>query len=121
MTGLEMRDLCAHLNITISSTPAEAACCNVISEWNQATVDNIFLSMLRDFPGHDTEEERNLLLSWACAVKNSSDNVNSFSPNQLVLGRNPNLPSIINENPRSLQGTTELEALRKHLNALQAA
>ena len=59
MTGTEMRDLCAHLNIKLSSTPAKAAWCNGISERNHATVDNILLSLMRDFPNHD----RNLRLS----------------------------------------------------------
>ena len=39
-----------------------------------------------------------LVLSWAVAAKNSLKNVNGFSPNQLVLGENPNFPTALNSN-----------------------
>ena len=105
------------LRIIMSSTPAEAAWCNGISKKNHATIDTILVSLLRTFPSHD----RNLLLAWACSLKNSLDNVNGFSPNPLVFRKNPRLPCILNDNPRSLQGTSDSDSLTEHLNTLHAA
>ena len=36
-------------------------------------------------------------LAWAINATNSLHNVYRFSPSQLVFGRNPNLPSVLND------------------------
>ena len=36
-------------------------------------------------------------LSWAVNAKNTLHNLHGYSPNQLVFGRNPNLPSLLND------------------------
>ena len=38
-------------------------------------------------------------LAWCTNAKNSLQNVHSFSPFQLSLGQNPELPSVINDKP----------------------
>ena len=45
-----------------------------------------------------------LTLSWAMSAKNSLKNVNGFSPNQLVLGENPNFPTALNSKLPALEG-----------------
>ena len=62
-----------------------------------------------------------IALAWAVNAKNSLHNVYGYSPNQLVFGRNPNLPSVINDKPPGLEGTTSSEVVAKNLNALHEA
>ena len=55
-------------------------------------------------------------------AKNSLANVHGFSPYQLVLGRNPVLPSILHDKPPALAADTDAEKyLRDHLQALHVA
>ena len=60
-------------------------------------------------------------LAWAVNAKNSLHKVYGYSPNQLVFGRNPNLPSVINDKPPALERTTSSEDVAKNLNALHEA
>ena len=115
--GLHVRELRGLLNIAAFSTGAEAAWQNGVSERNHATVDNMLLSLMRDYPSTD----RNILLAWACYVKNSMTNHLGFSPNQLVFGKNPDMPSImVDDGPRALQGKTSSSIMQQHLNILQS-
>ena len=67
----------------------------------------------------DTDIE--VLLAWANMAKNALQMWNGFSSYQLVFGKNPNLPNIMNDNLPALQGSTSSEILSEHLNALHAA
>ena len=58
---------------------------------------------------------------WAVNAKNSLHSVYGYSPNKLVFGRNPNLPSCLNDRPPALEGTTSSEVVAKNLNALHSA
>ena len=60
-------------------------------------------------------------LVWAVSAKNSLHNNLSYSPNQLVFGRNPNLPSVLTAKPPALRTVTPSELIAEHLNALHAA
>ena len=55
---------------------------------------------------------KNIMLHWI---------VYGYSPNQIVFGCNPNLPSCLNDKPHALEGTTSSEVAVKTLNALHAA
>ena len=52
-------------------------------------------------------------LGWAISAKNSLQSVHGFSPFQLVFGRNPNLPNILEDKPPALEGTTSSEIVAK--------
>ena len=57
--------------------------------------------------------------TWTEAAKNCLSMKNSFSPNQLVFGRNPILTNLIRENnPSSLERGREEENLRGTWNAI---
>ena len=62
-----------------------------------------------------------IALAWAVNAKRSLHNVYGYSPNQLVFGKNPNIPSVINDKPSALEGTTSSEVVAKNLNALYEA
>ena len=60
-------------------------------------------------------------LAWAVNAKNSMMNYNGYSPIQLVLGINPNLPSISSNKLPAMEDIEVSDILRKHLNTLHAA
>ena len=55
-----------------------------------------------------------------CA-KNSLQNVNGYSPNQLVFGANISLPSVVTDQPPALEPTTQSEIIRKKLSVIHNA
>ena len=59
-----------------------------------------------------------VLLCWANMAKNALQMWHRFSSYQIVFGRNPKIPNIMNENVPALHGSTSSEMLAMHLNAL---
>lgn len=55
-------------------------------------------------------------LNWEITAKTSFKNVNGYSPNQLVFGRNPSFPNV---DDNDLQAFSKLVA--KNLNAMHSA
>ena len=53
--------------------------------------------------------------------KNALHNVNGYSPNQLVLGRNPNIPTLLNNRVPTLEEISTNELVANNLNAMHAA
>ena len=62
-----------------------------------------------------------IALAWSVSAKNALQNVYGLSPNQLVFGHNPNLPSVINSELPALSGVTSSELIARHLNAMHVA
>ena len=60
-------------------------------------------------------------LVWAVSAKNALHNNLGYSPNQLVFGKNPSLPSVLTAKPPALRSCTHSQLLAEHLNALHAA
>ncbi|CAL4095593.1 unnamed protein product, partial [Meganyctiphanes norvegica] len=54
----------------------------------------------------DTKCNVHIALSWAVAARNALQNYNGFSPNQLVFGRNPAIPNVLECDPPALEGVT---------------
>ena len=48
-------------------------------------------------------------------------NLKGFSPYQLVLGRNVNLPTVLSDKLPALEGHTESPTVAEHLSSLQLA
>ena len=77
------------------------------------TAGNMLRLLTKAYPG----VERNILLTWVCYVKNSMMNKLDPSENQLVLRKNPEMPSIMGEDgPGELKGETPLPMMQQHLN-----
>ena len=73
--------------------------------------------MLEEDPGLSLD----VALAWAVNAKNTMQNHLGFSPIQLVVGNNPNLPNVmINKLPAQEDGPMSI-AVSRHLNALHAA
>ena len=68
----------------------------------------------------DVKCDLELALSLATAAKNSLKNINEFSPNQMVFGKNPNFPVSLNSNLPAL-GVTSSQVVADNLDAIHAA
>ena len=71
---------------------------------------------MTDFPKMDPS----IALTWAVTAKNSYPMNGGFSSYQLVYGKNPKLPNIMEDKLPALEGTTTSKSLADHINALQA-
>ena len=113
-TGSVMMEAMSKLDIILHTTAAYSPWSNGLCERNHALVDNILARVVIDFPDMDLETA----LAWACVAKNSLSTVYGFSPFQLVYGRQPNLPNIIDEPPNALEIKTHSKALEEQLKAM---
>ena len=86
----EVVELAEKCNIVIKATAAESPWSNGLCERHNAIIgDNIHKIRL------DVGCSVEVALAWALCAKNCLTNVHGFSPNQLVFGRNPNLPNAL--------------------------
>ena len=92
-TGQEVKDMCSLFNVVDASTAGYSPWQNGICEKHHATVDDTLERLVADYP----EYRLDVLLAWALMVKNSAYDQHGFSPNQLVYGANPALPSVLTE------------------------
>ena len=104
------------LGIEISTTPSEAPFSNGIVERNNKVLYEATMKTKEDI-GCSLETA----LAWAVAAKNGLQNHGGYSPNQLVLGFNVNIPSVLHDKLPALTTTTQSEMLREKLNALHTA
>ena len=59
--------------------------------------------------------------SWATSAKNTLLGHQGFSPNILVFGRNPNIPSVLNNKPPALCDEHISVTVKKDLRAMHSA
>ena len=110
----EMREVGSVLNFELKTTAADSPFQNGLCEKNHAIVDLILTKLAADY----SRINANILLRWANMVKNSLQMWSGFSSNQLVLGFNPRLPSIMCDPLPSMNETTLSEVLATHLNII---
>ncbi len=113
-TGSIMMEAMSKLDIICHTTAAYSPWSNGLCERNHYLVDNILLRILIDFPDMDLETA----LAWACVAKNSLSTVYGFSPFQLVYGRVPSIPNIIDEPPNVIEIKSHSKALEDQLKAM---
>ena len=106
-----LRDVAEFLNVSIHTTAAYSPWSNGIVERHNAILADIISKVMSD-----QKCNIDIALAWALNAKNSLHNSSGFSPNQLVFGRNPNLPSILNNKLPALRNISAVIA--DHLNAL---
>ena len=112
----EMITLSENFNIRICTTAAE-------SPWSNGLVErhNAILGLTVSKTIEDTKCDLELALSWALSANNSLKNVNGYSPNQLVFGRNPNFPNVLDNKLPALEKKTTSENVAENLNAMHSA
>ena len=115
MNNQSFWDMAQNLNIIVHTTPAESPWSNGLNEWHNGTLREMVKKTQED-----THCSFEITLAWAISAKNTLHSVHGFSPNQLVLGRNPNLPSFLNDKLPAL-GVSTREVVASNLNAMHAA
>ena len=113
----EFMDMCENFNIRVMSTAAFAPFSNGLCERNHAVIDDMVLKIIADQPNCSLP----VALVWAVNSKNCLQMVSGYSPYQLVFGRNPRLPSVMDDSLPALEGTTISKTLALHLNAKHAS
>lgn len=103
------------LGVDVKTTGAEAPWSNGLCERHNGIIGEAVHKII-DETGVSVE----IALAWAIAAKNSIHNVYGFSPYQLVLGRNPVYPSILDPTPPALEDTTSTKLVADNLNAMHA-
>ena len=69
----------------------------------------------------DLKCDLSLAAAWAVSAKNALHNVHGFSTNQLLFGKNPNLPAVESNKPPALERKMTSEIVASDLNAMHAA
>ena len=112
----EMIEFSEQFNIILKTTAAESAWSNGLCERHNEILADLVRKILSD-TGCSIE----MALCWALSAKNALSNVYGFSPNQLVFGRNCDLPSTHTSRLPALSSPATSDFLRNTLNALHAA
>lgn len=111
----EMKQLCEKFNIHIKTTAAESPWSNGLCERANATLADMVLKIKQD-----SNCSLDLAIPWAISAKNALSNTFGFSPNQLVFGRNVNLPAVHSDLPPA-ENTDSSPLIARHLMALHKA
>ena len=112
----EFVEMCENLNINFMTTAAESPWSNGLIEKHNQSVGEAVDKIEEDI--HCSVE---VALCWAINAKNSLQNIYGFSPYQLVFGKNPNLPSVLNNKLPALEGVSKSQLVADMLNALHSA
>ena len=112
----KFREMNEKLNIETATTAAESPFSNGMVERHNLTLAEAMFKTI-----DDVHCEPKIALAWAVCAKNSLQNYNGFSPNQLVFGHNINIPSVLVDNLSALESTTSSDIIRKNMNAMHVA
>ena len=111
-----MKCLGENFNITIMCTAAESPWSNGICERLNGVLANNVRKIMSD-----SNCSLSVALSWAVAARNSLDNNNGYSPNQLVFGQNPSLPGLSLDKLPALESRPTIKIVYENLQALYKA
>ena len=111
-----MRSLADNFGIKLLNTAAE-------SPWSNGICERLngILSMSVQRVIDDASCSVEIALSWAVSARNCLHNFSGYSPSQLVYGKNPSFPNVVDANPSQLENITSSEIVANNLNALNAA
>ena len=111
-----MLELCEKFNIELKTTAAESAWSNGLVERHNAIIGNNVSKIMAD-----QKCSIDMAIPWAICAKNSLSSVYGFAPNQLVFGRNINLPTVHTDKLPAQNDTCVSGRISKHLMALHTA
>ena len=109
-------DMCENLNINFQTTAAESPWSNGLVERHNAIIGETVAKIVEH-----THCSVEIALCWAIQAKNSLQNIHGFSSYQLVFGRNPVLPSVLDNKLPALEGVSESQIIADNLNAQHQA
>ena len=111
----ELRELGNQFGINIKHTAGYGPWAKGLNEHNHATIDLMMESMLEDSPKLDEA----IALHYAVSARNSCLYVNGFTPSQLTVCQNPNLPSPFHDDLPAQESFTTSSTIAKHFMHLQ--
>ena len=109
------REMNEKLNIETLTTAAESPFSNGVVERHNQILAEAFHKTL-----DDEKCDPKVALAWAVSAKNSLQNQEGFSPNQLVFGFNPNYPSVLHDKLPALENSSK-DIIRQTTNAIHSA
>ena len=112
----DFNEMCESLNIVVKKTAAESPFSNGLCERHNAVLEDMLLKVTCD-----KSIPLDICLQWVINAKNSLSNVHGFSPYQLVFGKNPNLPNVLNNKLPALEEIPSTEIIATNLKAIQEA
>ena len=112
----DFKVMCEKLNIDVANTAGESPFSNGIVERHNLVIGEAMKKTLTDL---NTDPE--IALAWAVSAKNALHNQGGYSPNQLVFGCNPNVPSVLTDKLPALEECTSNDIIRKNIEALHHA
>ena len=107
----DYREMGEKLNTKVTSTAAESPWSNGVNERHNGVLGEMIQKTL-----HDSGCSLQVAVAWAVSAKNSLSNVNGYSPNQLVFGRNPNYPCVLQDKLPALESSCSSKVLLDNLN-----
>ena len=111
-----VKELSEAFNFEVSTGAGYSAWMNGLNERNHGVIDRSFEKIMYDNPTMDPE----IALAWAVNAKNCFPMNNGFSSFQLVFGKNPELPNILNDTIPALEGLSTSQAVAEHIKALHS-
>ena len=112
----ELIDFAEKFNIKLRATGAESPWSNGVCERHNALISSNVRKIL-----FETSCSIETALGWALSAKNSLMNVSGFSPNQLVFGKNPNFPCILENKAPANSAISYSKVVEENLKALRLA
>ena len=112
----KFRDLYENFSITVKTTPVYSPWSNGLCEKHNHMLAETVLKVKED-----NKCDWETALAWSVCAKNFLISSKGFSPYQLVLGRNVNLPTVLSDKLPAFEGQTESPTVAEHLSSLQLA
>ena len=111
------RDMCDVLEVEILKTAAYSPWSNGLCERHNGVLEESIKKTIED-TGCSVETGT----VWAVSAKNTLSNQSGYSSNQMVFGRNPNFPSVLNDKLTGLSCDDDLAyTVEENLKAMRAA
>ena len=107
-----LRNVGDKFSINIKATAAHAPYSNGVNEKHNDLIGLMIEKLMSD--GYTLVNAT----CWAVSAKNALANVNGYSPNQLVFGKNPNYPSVLTSDLPGLEEWNNSDILRENLNLM---
>ena len=112
----DMRELGDLFGVKILATAAESPWSNGTCERLNAIIGDTVLKVFEDM-----KCDVDVALAWAVSAHNALANNSGFSPNQLVFGFNPAVPTVTSSSLPALESVSGSDIVRQNLNALHSA
>ena len=112
----EYNELCERFNIDVQNSAAESPWSNGLVERHHKMLVEMMLKTKED-----SKCSWETALCWALSAKNSMQMFGGFSANQLVMGKNPSFPNVIDDRLPALEESVVSKTVADNVNAMNSA